>query len=174
MIASASRFTSQLPALHHPLAWPAGAAGPGRQPDVAVPPGASRTYAFTLPPGCAGTCVPPAPRTATCEQVFRGLAGCLIVRPAIDPLAAPRTRHDGHRPAAGRQQPDRGQHDSGQYLHAAKATTCWSTAPESAGTLSVQPAPPSAGASSTPPITRVTCNWRSATTPCASPVSTVG
>ena len=53
-----------------------------------VPPGASRTYAFTLPPGCAGTYwYHPHPHETTHEQVFRGLAGCLIVRPAIDPLA---------------------------------------------------------------------------------------
>ncbi len=53
-----------------------------------VPPGASRTYAFTLPPGCAGTYwYHPHTHETTHEQVFRGLAGCLIVRPAVDPLA---------------------------------------------------------------------------------------
>nr|MBP8119609.1 multicopper oxidase family protein [Burkholderiales bacterium] len=53
-----------------------------------VPPGASRTYAFTLPPGCAGTYwYHPHTHETTHEQVFRGLAGCLIVRPAIEPLA---------------------------------------------------------------------------------------
>lgn len=51
--------------------------------------GASRSYTFTLPVGSAGTYwFHPHPHETTHEQVFRGLAGCFIVRPAIDPLAA--------------------------------------------------------------------------------------
>ena len=46
-----------------------------------IAPGASRTYEFTLPVGSAGTYwYHPHPHELTAEQVFRGMAGLLIVR----------------------------------------------------------------------------------------------
>ena len=57
-------------------------------PEDAVEPGAARIYRFTLPPGSAGTYwYHPHPHMLTAEQVFRGLAGPIIVRAADDPLA---------------------------------------------------------------------------------------
>ena len=58
-------------------------------PMDAVVPGASRAYAFDIPPGTAGTYWyhPHAHRTTTL-QVAHGLAGPFIVRSAADPLAA--------------------------------------------------------------------------------------
>jgi FtsP/CotA-like multicopper oxidase with cupredoxin domain len=54
-----------------------------------VPAGAQQTYRFTLPEGSAGTYwYHPHPHHMTAEQVFRGLAGTLIVRAKDDPLAA--------------------------------------------------------------------------------------
>jgi bilirubin oxidase len=54
-----------------------------------VAPGASRLYEFTLPVGSAGTYwYHPHPHELTAEQVFRGMAGLLIVRPRIDPVPA--------------------------------------------------------------------------------------
>ena len=51
-------------------------------PMEAVPPNGKRTYTFTLPDDCAGTYwFHPHPHHVTHEQVFRGLAGALIVRP---------------------------------------------------------------------------------------------
>ncbi|MEJ2803930.1 multicopper oxidase family protein [Comamonadaceae bacterium PP-2] len=62
-----------------------------------VAPGARRLYRFTLPKGSAGTYwFHPHPHFMTAEQVFRGLAGAFIVRPADaadDPLAPLPERH---------------------------------------------------------------------------------
>lgn len=61
-------------------------------PHDAVPPNGRRTYRFTLPEDCAGTYwFHPHPHKVTHEQVFRGLAGVIVVRPknkAADPLSA--------------------------------------------------------------------------------------
>ncbi|HEY0297266.1 MAG TPA: multicopper oxidase family protein [Bordetella sp.] len=63
-------------------------------PADAVAPGAARTYRYTLPPGSAGTYwYHPHPHMRTAEQVFRGLAGPIIVRAADDPLAGWPERH---------------------------------------------------------------------------------
>jgi bilirubin oxidase len=63
-------------------------------PEDAVAPGAARIYQFTLPPGSAGTYwYHPHPHMQTAEQVFRGLAGPIIVRAADDPLAAWPEKH---------------------------------------------------------------------------------
>lgn len=57
-------------------------------PHDPVAPGQERLYRFTLPKGSAGTYwYHPHPHGHTPEQVFRGLAGALIVRAADDPLA---------------------------------------------------------------------------------------
>ncbi len=57
-------------------------------------PGAEHIYRFTLPNGSAGTYwYHPHPHMHTAEQVFRGLAGPIIVRAAADPLAAWPERH---------------------------------------------------------------------------------
>ncbi|MFT4191708.1 MAG: multicopper oxidase family protein [Comamonas sp.] len=59
-----------------------------------VAPGARRLYRFTLPVGSAGTYwYHPHPHRMTAEQVFRGLAGALVVRAAGDPLAGLPERH---------------------------------------------------------------------------------
>ncbi|CAN0625985.1 bilirubin oxidase [Burkholderia multivorans] len=59
-----------------------------------VAPGASRVYRFTLPAGTAGTYwYHPHPHMMTAEQIFRGLAGPLIVRAADDPLSGWPERH---------------------------------------------------------------------------------
>jgi bilirubin oxidase len=53
-----------------------------------VAPGATRVYRFTLPAGSAGTYwYHPHPHMMSAEQVFRGLAGPIVVRAADDPLA---------------------------------------------------------------------------------------
>lgn len=58
-------------------------------PSDPVAPGAGRVYRFTLPAGSAGTYwYHPHPHMLTAEQVFRGLAGPIVVRAADDPLAA--------------------------------------------------------------------------------------
>jgi suppressor of ftsI len=54
-----------------------------------IAPGASRIYEFTLPVGSAGTYwYHPHPHELTAEQVFRGMAGLLIVRSRTDPVPA--------------------------------------------------------------------------------------
>jgi len=54
-----------------------------------VAPGASRVYEFTLPVGSAGTYwYHPHPHELTAEQVFRGMAGLLVVRSRTDPVPA--------------------------------------------------------------------------------------
>lgn len=59
-----------------------------------VAPGATRIYRFTLPLGSAGTYwYHPHPHGASAEQVFRGLAGPIVVRAADDPLAGWPERH---------------------------------------------------------------------------------
>ncbi|MGH8781395.1 multicopper oxidase family protein [Paraburkholderia sp.] len=63
-------------------------------PSDPVAPGATRVYRFTLPPGSAGTYwYHPHPHMMSAEQVFRGLAGPIVVRAANDPLAAWPERH---------------------------------------------------------------------------------
>jgi FtsP/CotA-like multicopper oxidase with cupredoxin domain len=58
-------------------------------PAQLVAAGSRRTYRFTLPKGSAGTYwYHPHPHHMTAEQVFRGLAGTLIVRAKEDPLQA--------------------------------------------------------------------------------------
>ncbi len=85
------RFDNRLPGqdstIHwHGLAIPAGQDGNPMDP---VASGASRTYEFTIPEGCAGTYwYHPHPHRVTHEQVFRGLAGLLVVRARADPLSA--------------------------------------------------------------------------------------
>lgn len=63
-------------------------------PSDPVAPGQSRVYRFTLPKGSAGTYwYHPHPHMQSAEQVFRGLAGPIVVRAAVDPLAAWPERH---------------------------------------------------------------------------------
>jgi bilirubin oxidase len=63
-------------------------------PSNLVAPGGQRVYRFTLPPGSAGTYwYHPHPHMLSSEQVFRGLAGPIVVRAADDPLAAWPERH---------------------------------------------------------------------------------
>lgn len=63
-------------------------------PSAAVAPGASHVYRFTLPKGSAGTYwYHPHPHMQSAEQVFRGLAGPIVVRAADDPLARWPERH---------------------------------------------------------------------------------
>ncbi|HXZ08874.1 MAG TPA: multicopper oxidase family protein, partial [Paraburkholderia sp.] len=83
------RFVNRLPqpsTIHwHGLPVPPDQDG---NPANAVAPGASRVYRFTLPAGSAGTYwYHPHPHMMSAEQVFRGLAGPVIVRAAGDPLA---------------------------------------------------------------------------------------
>lgn len=57
-------------------------------PMAPVAAGGSKTYTFTLPLGSAGTYwFHPHPHMTTHQQVYMGLAGCFVVRPAMDPLA---------------------------------------------------------------------------------------
>jgi FtsP/CotA-like multicopper oxidase with cupredoxin domain len=59
-----------------------------------VAPGESRVYRFTLPRGSAGTYwYHPHPHMLSAGQVYRGLAGPIVVRAADDPLAALPERH---------------------------------------------------------------------------------
>ncbi|MGV2291988.1 multicopper oxidase family protein [Trinickia sp. YCB016] len=63
-------------------------------PMTPVAPGATHVYRFTLPRGSAGTYwYHPHPHMLTAEQVYRGLAGPIIVRAADDPLAEWPERH---------------------------------------------------------------------------------
>ena len=96
-----------------------------------ITPGASRTYEFTLPVGSAGTYwYHPHPHEFTAEQVFRGMAGLLIVRSRTDPVPTAieekllvisdlRLAADGTIPADTRRWTGRTD---------VKVTTCWSTA----------------------------------------------
>src|ERR1700675_2806744 len=89
------RFVNRLPqpsTIHwHGLPVPPGQDG---NPSDALAPGATRVYRFTLPSGSAGTYwYHPHPHMKTAEQVFRGLAGPIVVRSADDPLAAWPERH---------------------------------------------------------------------------------
>ncbi|KVG51748.1 copper oxidase [Burkholderia ubonensis] len=89
------RFDNRLPqpsTIHwHGLPVPPDQDG---NPTDLVAPGASRVYRFTLPAGTAGTYwYHPHPHMMTAEQVFRGLAGPLIVRAADDPLSGWPERH---------------------------------------------------------------------------------
>jgi len=89
------RFVNRLPqpsTIHwHGLPVPPDQDG---NPSDPIAPGATRVYRFTLPPGSAGTYwYHPHPHMMTAEQVFRGLAGPIVVRAAEDPLAAWPERH---------------------------------------------------------------------------------
>ncbi|BFG72569.1 multicopper oxidase family protein [Paraburkholderia terrae] len=89
------RFVNRLPqpsTIHwHGLPVPPDQDGNPMSP---VAPGASHVYRFTLPPGSAGTYwYHPHPHMMSAEQVFRGLAGPIVVRAADDPLAAFPERH---------------------------------------------------------------------------------
>ncbi|MCS0464362.1 multicopper oxidase domain-containing protein, partial [Burkholderia mallei] len=89
------RFVNRLPqpsTIHwHGLPVPPDQDG---NPSDLVAPGATRVYRFTLPKGSAGTYwYHPHPHMATAEQVFRGLAGPIVVRAADDPLAGWPERH---------------------------------------------------------------------------------
>jgi len=89
------RFVNHLPqpsTIHwHGLPVPAAQDG---NPRDQVEPGRSRVYRFTLPRGSAGTYwYHPHPHMLSAEQVFRGLAGPIIVRAADDPLAELHERH---------------------------------------------------------------------------------
>ncbi|MBN3765896.1 multicopper oxidase family protein [Burkholderia sp. Ac-20365] len=89
------RFVNHLPqpsTIHwHGLPVPPDQDG---NPTNPVAPGASHVYRFTLPPGSAGTYwYHPHPHMMSAEQVFRGLAGPIVVRAADDPLAAFPERH---------------------------------------------------------------------------------
>ena len=83
------KLINQLPqptTIHwHGLPVPADQDG---NPGSEIPAGKSHSYRFTLPEGCAGTYwFHPHPHGHTSEQVFRGLAGVIIVRSKNDPLA---------------------------------------------------------------------------------------
>ncbi|MEM5341046.1 multicopper oxidase family protein [Paraburkholderia azotifigens] len=89
------RFVNHLPqpsTIHwHGLPVPPDQDGNPMNP---VAPGATQVYRFTLPPGSAGTYwYHPHPHMMSSEQVFRGLAGPIVVRAADDPLAAFPERH---------------------------------------------------------------------------------
>ncbi|SMC16690.1 bilirubin oxidase [Andreprevotia lacus DSM 23236] len=89
------RFRNDLPqatTVHwHGLPVPADQDGGPHHP---VAPGEERLYRLELPKGSAGTYwYHPHPHGDTPEQVFRGLAGALIVRTADDPLAALPEQH---------------------------------------------------------------------------------
>lgn len=89
------RFVNKLPqpsTIHwHGLPVPPDQDG---NPMNLVAPGAERVYRFTLPEGSAGTYwYHPHPHMLSSEQVFRGLAGPIIVRAADDPLADWPERH---------------------------------------------------------------------------------
>ncbi|WP_341314492.1 multicopper oxidase family protein [Paraburkholderia sp. IMGN_8] len=89
------RFVNRLPqasTIHwHGLPVPPDQDG---NPSMPVAPGASHVYRFTLPPGSAGTYwYHPHPHMMSAEQVFRGLAGPIVVRAADDPLSVWPERH---------------------------------------------------------------------------------
>jgi FtsP/CotA-like multicopper oxidase with cupredoxin domain len=89
------RFVNRLPqpsTIHwHGLPVPPDQDG---NPMDLVAPGAERVYRFTLREGSAGTYwYHPHPHRLSSEQVFRGLAGPIVVRAADDPLAAWPERH---------------------------------------------------------------------------------
>ena len=89
------RFVNKLPqpsTIHwHGLPVPPDQDG---NPTNPVAPGATHVYRFTLPQGSAGTYwYHPHPHMMSAEQVFRGLAGPIVVRAADDPLAAFPERH---------------------------------------------------------------------------------
>ncbi|MGF6775582.1 multicopper oxidase family protein [Paraburkholderia sp. GAS334] len=89
------RFINRLPqpsTIHwHGLPVPPDQDG---NPSAMIAPGATHVYRFTLPPGSAGTYwYHPHPHMMSAEQVFRGLAGPIIVRAADDPLAGFPERH---------------------------------------------------------------------------------
>lgn len=88
-------FENQLPqptTVHwHGMSVPADQDG---GPMDLVMPGEKRIYRFTASPGSAGTYwFHPHPHHMTAEQVFRGLAGAVIVRAKDDPLGALPEQH---------------------------------------------------------------------------------
>ncbi|WP_339802074.1 multicopper oxidase family protein [Saezia sanguinis] len=88
-------FINQLPqptTIHwHGLPVPADQDG---APMDLIAPGEQKIYQYTLPTDCAGTYwFHPHPHHMTAEQVYRGLAGAVIVRSGNDPLAALPEQH---------------------------------------------------------------------------------
>lgn len=84
-------FTNDLPVQESTVHWhgmPVPSSEDGNPLDP-VAPGATRVYEFALPLGSAASYwYHPHPHLVTHEQVFRGLAGVFIVKPAVDPLPA--------------------------------------------------------------------------------------
>jgi FtsP/CotA-like multicopper oxidase with cupredoxin domain len=82
-------FTNALAAQESTVHWhgmPVPSSEDGNPLDP-VAAGASRVYEFSLPTGCAASYwYHPHPHRVTHEQVFRGLAGVFLVKPAVDPL----------------------------------------------------------------------------------------
>jgi bilirubin oxidase len=84
-------FTNELAVQESTIHWhgmPVPSSEDGNPLD-SVAAGATRVYEFALPPGCAASYwYHPHPHRVTHEQVFRGLAGVFLVKPAVDPLPA--------------------------------------------------------------------------------------
>lgn len=86
-IGFANRIQGEASTIHwHGMAVPADQDGNPMDPVTA---GAGRVYAFTVPEGSAGPYwYHPHPHGHTAEQVYRGLAGAIIVKPKHDPVPA--------------------------------------------------------------------------------------
>lgn len=85
------QFLNRLPRQDSTIHWHGLPVPPNQDgnPMDPVPPGGTHLYEFRLPVGSAGTYwYHPHPHRSTAEQVFRGLAGMLIVRPPVDPIPA--------------------------------------------------------------------------------------
>ncbi|MDE2203059.1 MAG: multicopper oxidase family protein [Burkholderiaceae bacterium] len=81
-----NRLTQPTTIHWHGLPVPADQDG---NPSEAVPPGGSRVYRFTLPEDINGLYwYHPHPHRLSAEQVYRGLAGPILVRAKHDPLAS--------------------------------------------------------------------------------------
>lgn len=82
-------FTNQIPEQESTIHWH-GMPVPSEQdgnPMDAVQTGTDRTYRFELPEGSAATYwYHPHPHGKTAEQVYRGLAGVVLVKPKVDPV----------------------------------------------------------------------------------------
>eukprot|EP01037_Dinobryon_pediforme_P010676 gene10676-10749_t len=86
-ISFANHIPAQDSTIHwHGLVIPANQDGGPLEP---VKSGSERIYAFDIPANSAGSYwYHPHPHGKTAEQVYRGLAGTLIVKPKIDPIPA--------------------------------------------------------------------------------------
>lgn len=84
-------FSNNIPGEESTIHWhgmPVPADQDGNPMDP-VPSGTERTYSFDLPEGSAGSYwYHPHPHGKTAEQVYRGLAGVVVVKPKTDPIAA--------------------------------------------------------------------------------------